>query len=176
MAHLITFRELATWTQNDVDAVTADPFAEEVLDKVSGLVRFVSGHPEWEPETVPFDARLVALVVAKRSYANPDQEVASGVGPISGRVLDVAAMLLDLTDTERATLILYNANGDPSAAGGGLWIQRVTSPPEVLLETVLYVGDNQQINLETTNAAPEWMIPMFNPGDPGDPNNYPDEG
>ena len=83
MAHLITFAELATWTQNDVAEVTADPFAQEVLDKVSGLVRFLAGQPEWEIGSTPFDARLVALVVAKRTYANPDQEVSSGVGPIN---------------------------------------------------------------------------------------------
>lgn len=171
MAHLITFAELATWTQSDVDEVTADPFAEEVLDKVSGLVRFLSGQPDWEPETTPFDARLVALVVAKRSYANPDQEKASSVGPIHGTVLDVAAMLLDLTDTERATLTKYNTDGDPNAAPSGLHLISMTAPAQVELATVLYVGDDQQINL---GAEREWMIPLFNPGDPGDPNLYPE--
>lgn len=170
MAHLISFAELATWTQNDVAEVTADPFAEEVLDKVSGLVRFLAGQPDWELATAPFDARLVALVVAKRTYANPDQEVASGVGPISSRVLDVAALLLDLTDTERATLTKYNLDGDPNA-GGGLYLISIGSPAKVILDTVLYVGDDQQINL---GDELEWMIPMFSPGDPGDPNLYPE--
>jgi len=171
MAHLISFAELATWTQNDVAEVTADPFAEEVLDKVSGLVRFLAGQPEWEIATTPFDARLVALVVAKRTYANPDQEVATGVGPISSRVLDVAALLLDLTDTERATLTKYNADGDPDVGGGGLYLISMTAPAQVELATVLYVGDDQQINL---GDELEWMIPMFSPGDPGDPNLYPE--
>lgn len=172
MAHLITFAELATWTQNDVDKVTADPFAEEVLDKVSGLVRFLAGQPDWEIANTPFDARLVALVVAKRCYANPDQEVSSGVGPINARVLDVAALLLDLTDTERATLTKYNLTGDPDAAPGGLYLISMTAPPQTILDTVLYVGDDQQINL---GDELEWMIPFFNPGDPGDPNLYPEE-
>lgn len=175
MAHLISYRELAIWTQNDVDAVSEDEFAQEVVDKVSGLVRFLAGQPGWEPETLPYDAKLVALVVAKRSYANPDQEVSSGVGPINSRVLDVAAMLLDLTDSERKTLTKYNPDGDPSGDGGGLWIQRTTTPAQTRLDEVLYVGDNMQINLNSTNAAPEWMIPFFSPGDPGSPALYPED-
>lgn len=167
MADLITVSELATWTQNDPTKVAEDPYAIEVLDKVSGLVRFLAGHPEWEIATTPFDARLVALMVAKRAYANPDQEVSSNVGPIGSRVLDVAALLLDLTETERATLTGYNPDGDPSGAAGGLWVFHTTVGPEVTTEAVLYVGDDQQINLDSTNAAPEWMIPMFNPDDPG---------
>lgn len=167
MAALITTAELATWTQNDPAEVAEDPYALEVLEKVSGLVRFIAGQPEWELATTPFDARLVALMVAKRSYANPDQEVSSNVGPIGSRVLDVAALLLELTESERATLVKYNADGDPSAASSGLWVLHTTVGPEVKVEEVLYVGDDQQINLHTTNAAPEWMIPMFSPGDPG---------
>jgi len=174
MAHLISFRELALWTQNDVEEVVEDPFAEEVLSKVDMLVRGMSTQLAWEPETIPFDAKLVALVIAKRSYGNPDQEVSSGVGPINGRVLDVAAMLLELTESERSTLEKYDPAGG-SAGGGGLWIQRMTSPPETILEQVLYVPDNMQVNLNSTNAAPSWDIPMFSPGDPGDPNNYPEE-
>lgn len=169
MAHLVTVAELATWTQNDPIEVAADPFAEEVLDKVSGLVRFLSGHPEWEIIDTPFDARLVALVVAKRSYSNPDQEVSSNVGPLGSRVLDVAAMLFELTDSERGSLTKYNPDGDPDDVGGGLWVQRTTTPPETRLDVVLYVGDDQQINLGDTE---EWMIPMFSPNDPGDPNLY----
>lgn len=172
MADLVTTAELATWTQNDPTQVAADPYALEVLDKVSGLVRFLAGQPEWELATTPFDARLVALMVAKRAYANPDQEVSSNVGPIGSRVLDVAALLLGLTETERTTLTKYNVDGDPDAQGAGLWIQRTTVPEQNLLEVVLYVGDDQQINLGDER---EWMIPLFNPLDPGDPNLYPEE-
>lgn len=164
MANLITFSELATWTQSDVDAVTVDPFAIEVLDKVSGLIRFLSGHPEWELADTPFDARLVALVVAKRTYGNPDQEVASNVGPIGGRVLDVAAMLMDLTETERTTLTKYNPTGDPNGNQTGLYIISTSPGPATNLDSVLYVGDDQQVNLGTEL---EWMIPMFNEDDPG---------
>lgn len=177
---LITAAELATWTQNDVDEVTVDPFAIEVMDKVSQMAKFFGGHtgatyeadgvtlaPEWTYVTAPFDVKMVVLQVAKRCYANPDQEVASGVGPISSRVLDAAALLLELTDSERATLTKYNAAGDPdgSREGGQIFVQPTTrSSTADLVEPILYVPDD---------SLSDWYIPMFNPGDPGDPNLYP---
>ena len=170
MATLISFAELATWTQNDPADVAADPFAAEVLDKVSGLVRFLTGHPEYEPSNAPFDVTMVALQVAKRTYANPDQEVATGVGPISSRVLDAAAMLTELTESERRTLTKYNPAGDPdNPPVGGLWVQPTKRHDyEALKPVTLYVDDDQQINLGDERP---WSIPMFSPGDPGDPNN-----
>jgi hypothetical protein len=178
MADLVTFTELATWTQNDASEVAADPLAIEVLDKVSGLVRFLGGHDDWEIDgvgeaKVPYDARLVALMVAKRAYENPGQVVQSGsIGPIGGdRVLDVAAMLLDLSETERATLTKYNATGDPDQPTTGLWVMRTTVQEDASGDAVLYVGDNMQVNLGDER---EWMIPMFSPGDPGDPALYPE--
>src|SRR5690242_20700393 len=132
MADLITPRELALWTGNTEADVVADPFAAEVMEKVSEMVRFLGGHPEWvlDPgvNQVPYDVRLLVLVVAKRCYENPGQVVQEGsVGPIGGdRVLDVAAMLFDLSETERATLTKYNPAGDPDAAGEGVWVLRTT--------------------------------------------------
>jgi hypothetical protein len=175
MADLITPRELALWTGNTEADVVADEFAAEVMEKVSDLVRFLGGHPEWTLDVgvdqVPYDVRLLVLVVAKRCYENPAQVVQEGsVGPIGGdRVLDVAALLFELSETERTTLTKYNPDGDPDAAAAGLWVLTTTVRPETQIEAVLYVGDDQQVNLGDER---EWMIPMFNPGDPGDPNLY----
>jgi hypothetical protein len=174
MAHLITFAELARWTQNEVAEVTVDPFAEEVCDKVSGLARFLGGNEDWEldpaePENkVPYDVRLVVLAVAKRCYENPAQVVQEGsLGPIGGdRVLDVAALLFELRDTERATLTKYNLEGDPDG-DNGIFVIRTTPRPETTSDAVLFVPDD---------SLSDCYIPLFSPLDPGDPELYPEEG
>lgn len=193
MADLLTTEALATWTQKDPGDVAADPFAEEVISSVSAYLCFLGGHdgtqvaedgitpiPEWTyepgPDQAPMDVRMLALKVIRRTYTNPDQVVQEGnVGPIGGdRVADDATALFNLTENERRVVTKYNDEGDPEE-GGQLWIQPIGSDQQLSLEDpVLFVGDNLQVNLETTNAAPEWKIPLFSPGDPGDPNLYTD--
>lgn len=170
MADLITAQELATWTQTPLATIQADPLAIEIMDKVSALARFLGGNPTWEitgATAAPFDARLVVLMVAKRCYENPGQVVQEGsVGPIGGdRVLDVAAMLMELTETERTTLTKYNPDGDPDNAGAGVWVMQTTPRPETLVPATLYVPDD---------SLSDWYIPMFEDWDPGDPNLYPE--
>lgn len=191
MADLLTTLELARWTGNEPAAVDADPFAAEVIDKVSQLACFLGGHdgtkldpagvaiPEWTLDPgdtlAPFDARMVVLAVAKRCYSNPDQVVQEGsVGPIGGdRVLDAAALLFSLTDSERATLTKYNTDGDPDGEEGELFTMRMQRGAETTVSTSpLYVGDDQQINLSLSADPREWKIPLFNPGDPGDNSLY----
>lgn len=164
MADLITPRELALWTQSDEAEVAIDPWAIEVMEKVSMLARFLGGQP-WELADVPFDVRMVVIQVAKRTYANPDQEVSSNIGPIGSRVLDAAALLTNLTEAERATLTKYNAEGDPNS-DAGLWVMSTAAPNAGPVEAVLYVPDD---------SLSDWYIPMFSPGDPGDPALYPEE-
>jgi hypothetical protein len=181
MAALLTTNELALWTQNDPSAVADDPFALEVIDKVSQMAQFLGGHPNWVLDSgenqAPFDVRMVVLQVAKRCYSNPGQVVQEGgVGPIGGdRVLDAAALLLELSDSERKTLTAYNADGDTLDDAGTLFVLPTTRGPETTAKSVtLYMGDDQQVNLESSADPREWMIPMFSPGDPGDPNLYED--
>lgn len=163
---LITPAELALWTQNDEADVIADPWAAEVLDKVSQMARFLGGQTieTWTLATAPFDVRMVALQVAKRVYSNPDQEVSTQVGPIGSRVLEAAALLMELTDSERATLTKYNSEGDPDG-GGGLWVLATTRGEETVPGATYYVPDD---------SLSDWYIPMFSPGDPGDPAHYED--
>lgn len=179
MAALLTHRELALWTSNDVDEVTADPFAEEVIDKVSQMAQFLGGHPDWEidpgEDQAPFDVRMVVLQVCKRCYENPEQVVQAGnLGPIGGdRILDVAALLLDLTETERTTLTKYNLDGDPNGGATVMSIPIRLGDELQMSEAILYVSDNQQIGMTVDESAyPSWDIPMFSPGDPGDPSLY----
>lgn len=191
MADLLTTLELARWTGNDPTQVEADPFAAEVIEKVSQLACFLGGHdgtkvdstgapiPEWQlaagADQAPFDVRMVVLAVAKRCYANPDQVVQEGgVGPIGGdRVLDAAALLFSLSDTERRTLTKYNDDGDPDAADELFTIRMIAGDEAVLQTSPLYASDNQQINMTPDQSAyPSWDIPLFNPGDPGDDSLY----
>lgn len=180
MADLLTLRELALWTKNPVDEVTADPFAAEVIDKVSQLAEFIAGQPGWVldagDDQAPFDVRMVVLQVCKRCYENTRQVVQEGgIGPIGGdSFLDVNALLAELTDAERATLAKYNEDGDPD--GAQLWVLTTTRGDETIADTaVLYVGDNNQVGIDSSDDPREWKIPLFGPGDPGDPNLYPDE-
>lgn len=198
MADLLTLQTLARWTQSDEAEVVADPFAADLIDKVSQMICFIGGHdgtkydangdlvPEWDllvgPQQAPIDVQMVALQVIKRSYENPGQVIQEGgIGPLGGdRVSDVQALFLELTDAERRTVAKYNVDGDPTVQDGSgeiFTLQTTRGEEDVLLAPELrgYVSDNQQINLETSADPRPWMIPLFNPGDPGDPANY-DEG
>lgn len=193
MAELITTDTLARWTQNDPAEVAADPFALDLIDKLSQLVCYVGGHdgtkldyagvviPEWTltpgPDQAPIDVQMVVLQVAKRSYENPGQVIQEGsVGPLGGdRVSDIQALFMDLTEAERAVVSKYNVDGDPTAQPGSGTIYTIptTRGDETTLPaTYLYATDDQQIALDLSPDPRPWMIPLFNPGDPGDPANY----
>lgn len=194
MANLLTPETLAKWTQEDPAEVAGDPFAMDVIAKVSQLICFIGGHdgsrvdangdtiPEWTldlgPTQAPIDVQMIALKVIKRSYENPEQIIQAGsIGPLGGdRVADIQALFLDFTDSERRALAKYNVDGDPTLdedAGIVFTISTTRGDETTLPQTSpLYMGDNQQINLETSADPREWMIPMFNPGDPGDDSLY----
>lgn len=178
MAELLTPQTLARWTQEDPTQVAADPFALDLIDKLSQLICYLGGHPDWTltagADRVPIDVEMVMLQVAKRSYENPDQIVQETTGPLSERKLDVAAMFMELTDSERATITRHNPAGDPNTPASELFVIVTTRGEETQMPQTspLYMGDDQQINLSSSPDPREWMIPMFNPGDPGDDNNY----
>lgn len=187
MAALLTLATLAKWTQSDEADVIADPFAAEVIEKASKLICHLGGHdgtvidpetgyllPEWTldlgPEQAPIDVQMVALQLIKRSYENPGRVLHAGsIGPIGGdRVADIQAMFMELTDAERRTITRHNPNGDPDAEhGGGLYTISTDTSEAYAPSAYGYVGDDQQINLDISADPREWMIPMFNPGDPG---------
>ena len=193
MADLLTTATLAKWTQNDAAEVAGDEFAVDLIAKISALACFLGGHdgtkvdsegtviPEWDleigPTLAPIDVQMVVLQVAKRSYENPGQVIQEGnVGPLGGdRVADTQALFMDFTDRERATLVKYNVDGDPDPdedAGTIFTVATTRGPETTLPDTPLYVSDNQQPGLAESADPRPWMIPLFNPGDPGDPANY----
>lgn len=193
MADLLTTATLARWTQNDTAEVAADPFAVDLIQKVSQLICFIGGHdgtkvdadgstiPEWTlelgPDQAPIDVQMVALKVIKRSYENPEQIIQAGnIGPLGGdRVADVQALFMDFTEDERRTIARYNPDGDPSGdpdGGGVIFTIPTTRGVETSMPVTLYVPDDQQINLELSADPRPWAIPLFNPGDPGDDSLY----
>lgn len=198
MAALLTPQTLAKWTQSDEAEVVDDPFAADLIDKLSALVCFIGGHdgtkldeagdviPEWslvagtptDAVVAPIDVQMVMLQVAKRSYQNPDEVLQEGgVGPLGGeRYADVHALFMDFTDSERATLAKYNADGDPTPQDGSgvVFTIATTRGGETTLPQTspLYVGDNLQTGLADSADPREWKIPLFNPGDPGDDSLY----
>ena len=196
MADLLTPATLAKWTQNDTGEVAADPFALDLIEKVSALACFIGGHdgtktdsdgnviPEWDlvagPTLAPIDVQMVVLQVAKRSYENPGQVIQEGnVGPLGGdRVTDTQALFMDFTERERDVLSKYNVDGDPtpdSDDAGFVFTVATTRGDETTLPQTspLYVSDNMQVGMTPDKSAyPSWDIPLFNPGDPGDDANY----
>ena len=194
MADLLTTQTLAKWTQNDEADVAGDPFAVDLIDKVSSLTCFIGGHdgtkldadgveiPEWDLTVgvtqAPIDVQMVVLQVCKRSYENPGQVIQEGnTGPLGGdRVADIQALFMDFTESERATISKYNVDGDPNpvAGAGTVFVLPTTRGEETTLPQTspLYMGDDQQIGLAESVDPREWMIPLFNPGDPGDDAQY----
>lgn len=162
MAALLTTATLAKWTQEDPAEVAADPFAIDLIDKVSQLVCFIGGHdgtkddpdseldppdkiPEWslvadtpaDAIVAPIDVQMVVLQVCKRSYENPGQVLQDGsIGPIGGdRVTDVQALFMDFTEAERATISKYNVDGDPTVqeGAGEVFVLQTTRGDETTL-------------------------------------------
>ena len=154
MATLMTEQELATWTQSDLATVSADPFAAEVLTKVSALVRELAGQPTWEIDganPIPFKARMKVITICRRTYTNPGQEVSSTTGPISSRVLDMAALAETLTEEEIALFESFRPDGSGS---DGLWTLSLAGRGNPTLRTA-YIADNSQPNL----VGEPWAIP-----------------
>ena len=188
MSDLLTPQTLAKWTQEDPAEVAADPFAADLIDKVSQLICYLGGHdgtkvdaagdpvPEWTldlgPTQAPIDVQMVAPKVIKRSYQNPDQIVQEGsIGPIGGdRVAETQALFMDFTEEERRIIARYNVDGDPSGlvddAGTIFTVSTSRGDESTLSTSPLYVGDSLQVGLAGSADPREWKIPMFTPGDP----------
>ena len=153
MPTLVTTQELATWSQTPLATVEADPFATEVLEKASGLIREIAKQPTWEivgENPIPFRARMLALKVVRRTYVNPDQEISSTTGPISSRVADEAAMAMTLSDEDIALLESLQPGADEQ---DGLWTLGPGRGP-VEMRTA-FIPDDSQPNL----VGEPWAIP-----------------
>lgn len=149
---LITEVELATICRLPGQVIPTDrvPFATMIRTLASDIVRDVAGHEEWTDLDVPFKAKMIVLLVAKRSYQNPDAVIAEGaIGPIGGdRVADIQAMGLYLTEAEQTTLLAMRGDGTPATNPNRLWVlQNTGGTPET---TTGYVFDD---------SGSDWGIP-----------------
>lgn len=134
MATLFTRSDFATWC--GVTIASDDAYATMVMQRATELVVDEAKAPGWEldPTTAPRGAVLIALRVARRAYLNPDQEVASSVGPLSSRVLDDAAAGMQLTEQEKLDIGELAPGGDPNAST--LFTLRTTRGTEEQLRNV----------------------------------------
>lgn len=151
----MTTQELATWTQREVADVEADPFAIEVLEKVSALVREIADQPTWEiggVNPIPFKARMRVISIVRRTYTNPDRLVSETTGPISERRLDMAALAETLSPDEIALFESFKPDGSGES---GLWVLSMAGKRSDELRTV-YLSDDQQVGLG--DGVP-WGIP-----------------
>jgi hypothetical protein len=148
MASLVSVSELAVWCRQDIDS--GDQFALTVLEAASLLVRDAAGHPEWTAATAPARAKLICALVAKRTYTNPDQEIATSVGPISSRVLDEAAAGMKLTEQEITELAAIGAETPGGTAKkAGLWAYSTVAKAD---QPVMYLY---------TEPGSDWPIPYL---------------
>lgn len=148
MTTLVSVAQLEVATQNAPGSLVDDAFAAWVLEEASGLVCDTARHAEWEddPSTAPRAARRICLMVAKRTFQNPDAVTVEGaIGPIGGdRVLDFQAMGLMLTEAEEEELIDLRGGAGGS---GGLWVQPIG---EAAADRTAYLFDS---------SGSDWAIP-----------------
>jgi hypothetical protein len=133
--NLFTLEQFGIWCGN-IEIAVDDAFAAMVMEKATELVVDEAKAPDWEldPSTAPRGAVLIALRVARRTYLNPDQEIASSIGPLSARVLEEAAAGMQLTEQEKLDLAELAPDGDPNASS--LFTIRTTRGTEELLPNI----------------------------------------
>jgi hypothetical protein len=157
MANLVTAQELAIWTSKDIATVAADPFATMVLAKATELIVDKAEQPGWEedPSTAKRRAKTICLLVASRTYLNPQGEIATNVGPLGARIPEAMAMAagtMSLTEAEEAEL----EGMQPTTPGQtGLWVQPTTRVYKDPVETI-YLADN---------TGSDWEIPYLDPNE-----------
>ena len=154
MASLITINELSVWVREELEP--DDSFALAVMDAASTLVR-KAGDDTWTSSTVPAVAKLVTLLVAKRTYLNPDGVVSSTVGPLSERVIDIEASGMRLSDEEVAQVQSALPVDQQST---GIWLQPITRG---VLETPVYLGDNSGSDWQIPYGEPPYLVPFTPP-------------
>lgn len=131
MAELLaTQDELAIVLREEIPA-ELDDFSLLVLEQASDAVREAAKQPDWTITTAPSTARRIALWVAKRTYQNPEHELATGIGPLSSRVTDQQAAGVTLTADEEEALAAFWPADAVGADAGQLWVQPIDAEPPV---------------------------------------------
>jgi hypothetical protein len=137
MANIISLTELAGISQvGEIDS--EDWYANWICESVTVLVQ-AYGSADWTNVTIPKRAKILALLVAKRTYTNPDNETRTQVGPLGSSVQAIDAAGMRLTQVEKDELAAIAA-GTIDTSGGSLWVQptnrgKVETGPVVVYTT-----------------------------------------
>jgi len=119
---LVTIPALSIWVQQEI--AEDDPFAIAIINAASLVVsQTARRYPEWlEPDAVvPDRAKLIAVLLAKRTYQYPDPITNTApIGPIGGeRLIEDFVRTMHLTDEERAELEAMAPEGVIPPPGAG---------------------------------------------------------
>lgn len=160
---LITVADLATWVQQDIEF--DDPFANTLIEACSLLVREAVNQPTWGPDDAPAAAKLICAMLAKRTFVNPDAEVATTIGPISARVVEDFARTLEFTPAEQARLasLAEQYAGTAEHFGGLFTIATTRSVPGEALDDILAWEAGPLFDRDGGG----WSIPWLAAGDWG---------
>lgn len=143
MRTLLALDDLRGWTQETI--ADDDVLAANVILGASYKVADAASHLDWLDDAyageVPYRATLIANLLAKRSYQNPNSIIAEGgVGPIGGdRYVEEFAKFLTLTATEIAEL--EDLATPAAGAVGGLSVITMENRPGPALDPTYYAPD-----------------------------------
>jgi hypothetical protein len=145
MKAMLTLEELEVWCRQTIVGEPSEGFAQAVLDAASLTVATQALHSEWIADDfadpVPARPKLIATLLAKRSFLNPDSIISEGgIGPIGGdRYVEEMAKFLVLTDQEISDLEVFRASG--TGAPTGLWTMEIETGRPAYNDDTIYLPD-----------------------------------
>lgn len=160
---LIDRDELTKWLRSnapDPSDVEMSDFLDVVVAAAEIVVRD-AGSADWTLATVPPRAQLIATLMAKDYFENPDRLISETIGPISERKVDDVVRGMRLSDDER-TILAELAGLSPaiSTGAGRLWTLGGTDERTVVRDTIF---------VSAGLPRSDWLFPMFAVGDVGSP-------
>jgi hypothetical protein len=162
-APLIDREELLVWLRGTGNAPADDDMeANDFLDVVIAGAEIVvrsAGLETWALPDAPGRARLIATLMARDYFANPDRNISETTGPISERRVDDVVRGMNLSEAERAELALLAGNAPPVAENGAgrLW---------VLGGTDQRAQPQKDIFVPAGQLPSDWLFPLYAADEP----------
>lgn len=160
---LIDRIELGKWLR-DANPDPADTEMVDFLDVVVQAAELVvrgAGSEAWAIASVPPvppRAQLIATLLAKDYYLNPDGIIAESTGPISERKVEDVVRGMRLTDEEEDILAELAGLTPPNAAATGtLWLADISDGPASASADTVFVPAGE---------GSDWLFPMYATDDP----------
>lgn len=152
---LFTVDEMQDWTPGRTIAPD-DSFALVLIAATSLVIRD-AGDSAWTAATVPERAKLIAILLARDYYVNPDQLISETTGPLTERRVESVVRQITLNEEEKD--ILAKLASKPLPSKGQLFT--ITMVRGAALEEPAYHV--------TDSSGTDWEIPWLNPEDHGGP-------